>query len=513
MSDDLDEVLRAFERLVAEHEVQTADTPEEDTNFRCVDCSECSACRFCTACERCVDCTYCDACTDCEGCTQCRECLGCAGCSHSNHTAYCEKSSYLTLCIDCEGCVQCFACVGLTSEEFCVLNQRYTRRAYFNKVNELRAALDARTLEGWFPPWMRDAVAERQSVEAPVEPAEPVRVQAVRIESADAPTVRPEPLTDIAAAERTGSWPPVDHASARAFDRGGISPWDGLDDDAAFEAPSVEPDTVRRRVPEPRGGGARFEESRLVRDADPHRQELGAREAERERERAEAAERERERGEAAARERERAEAEERERAVVAERERADAAERERERAETAAAERERERVEAVAERDRAEAGVPSRAGPREYGTGPIRPPRVDDRAQGATASRFGAQQPERARPEAAARLGGERRRDRFEAQGSSSGAPMSLLEEQDDGGVFDKPSPRALIDELPRAGRRQAPEPAAPRHVDLEPTPSGEPRREPDADGRLTRGQRPSRPTDVAQNSLRTARRPRRPDR
>jgi hypothetical protein len=81
----------------------------------------------------------------------------------------------------------------------------------------------------------------------------------------EAPTMHPEPLTDIAAAERTGSWPPIDHESARALDRGGTSPWDALDEDAKLaEASAPEVDTVKRAVPTASrfggeaGGGGRF---------------------------------------------------------------------------------------------------------------------------------------------------------------------------------------------------------------------------------------------------------------
>jgi hypothetical protein len=46
------------------------------------------------------------------------------------------------LCVDCIGCTQCFACVGLKNEEFCILNQRYSRKDYFPAVQALKKRLE-----------------------------------------------------------------------------------------------------------------------------------------------------------------------------------------------------------------------------------------------------------------------------------------------------------------------------------------------------------------------------------
>jgi hypothetical protein len=147
----LDEVLRAFERLLEEQDEALRDPGPGSENFQCVDCVGCHRCRFCTSCLRCEDCTYCEHAEDCVGCTQSRRIRGCVECTHCMDCTDCQDSQYLTLCVDCRGCVQCFACVGLANEEFCVLNERYPRTEYFELVGRLREALHTRLVRGDLP--------------------------------------------------------------------------------------------------------------------------------------------------------------------------------------------------------------------------------------------------------------------------------------------------------------------------------------------------------------------------
>lgn len=148
----LDEALEAFAQLLDEHAEAQRDPGPGGDNFRCVECRGCYDCRFCVSCLRCEECTYCEGCEDCSGCTQCKTSKGCTGCTHCEDCRDCSDSHYLTLCIDCEECVQCFACVGLSGEEFCLLNERYSRKEYFELAGKLREALDERMATGWRPP-------------------------------------------------------------------------------------------------------------------------------------------------------------------------------------------------------------------------------------------------------------------------------------------------------------------------------------------------------------------------
>ncbi|MEX1362808.1 MAG: hypothetical protein AB1Z98_06760 [Nannocystaceae bacterium] len=169
----LDELLEALQALV---EAQTEPPAERESgggNFRCEDCEDCSQCRFCKGCVNCDDCTYCEGCRNCEGCTHCRDCDGCSNVTHSRWSAQCEDSSYLTLCLDCEGCVQCFACVGLSGAEFCILNEKLPRKAYFGRVAALRGAIEEREASGWRPPWSEEPEPEPEAKPEPELEPEP----------------------------------------------------------------------------------------------------------------------------------------------------------------------------------------------------------------------------------------------------------------------------------------------------------------------------------------------------
>jgi len=150
----LDEVLDAFQALLDARRDTPVPAEAGRGNFRCERCEDCSHCRFCTDCTACEDCTYCDGSDGCVGCTHCKHCSRCKQTTHSNWSSECSESSYLTLCLDCKSCVQCFACVGLQNEEFCVLNEKLPRKAYFSRVASLRGALEERMAAGWLPPWV-----------------------------------------------------------------------------------------------------------------------------------------------------------------------------------------------------------------------------------------------------------------------------------------------------------------------------------------------------------------------
>lgn len=153
MGSPLDEVLEALQALLDARRETPVPAQAGRGNFRCENCVDCSHCRFCTDCTACEDCTYCEGCEACTGCTHCKHCDRCKQTTHSAWSSECTESSYLTLCLDCKACVQCFACVGLQSEEFCILNEKLPRKAYFSRVAALRGALDERIASGWLPPW------------------------------------------------------------------------------------------------------------------------------------------------------------------------------------------------------------------------------------------------------------------------------------------------------------------------------------------------------------------------
>ena len=139
-----EELAQRFLALL-DDQARALEADDSGENFRCNGCQTCQSCRFCVGCLRCEDCTHCEDCEDCIGCTQSKRNRACADCSHIEDCRDCDRSRYLVWCVDCEECTHCLACVGLSGAEFCVLNERFSRREYFEMLAELRALLaDAR---------------------------------------------------------------------------------------------------------------------------------------------------------------------------------------------------------------------------------------------------------------------------------------------------------------------------------------------------------------------------------
>ncbi|MFY0537247.1 hypothetical protein [Nannocystis pusilla] len=142
MHPTLDELLVQFRGLLDAHRAGMAPSRAGEGNLRCDGCLDCNRCRFCVQCVRCNDCSNCELCHDCRACTRSRMSRSCVRSGHLEFCEGCEDSQYLVLCVDCTGCTQCFACVGLKNEEFCVLNQRYSRKDYFPAVQALKRRLE-----------------------------------------------------------------------------------------------------------------------------------------------------------------------------------------------------------------------------------------------------------------------------------------------------------------------------------------------------------------------------------
>jgi len=137
-----DALLSQFRGLIDAYRAARDPTRPGEGNLRCDQSLECNRCRFCVQCLRCDDCSNCEQCEDCVRCTRSRGSRRCVGCNFVELSDACEDSQYLLLCLDCSGCDQCFACVGLRGESYCILNQRYSRKAYFQVVQALKKKLE-----------------------------------------------------------------------------------------------------------------------------------------------------------------------------------------------------------------------------------------------------------------------------------------------------------------------------------------------------------------------------------
>ncbi len=135
-------LLSQFRGLVDAYRAVRDPTRPGDGNLRCEQCLECNRCRFCVQCVRCDDCSNCEQCEDCVRCTRSRGARRCVGCNYVELSDSCEDSQYLVYCLDCSRCDQCFACVGLRGESYCILNQRYSRKEYFQILQGLKKRLE-----------------------------------------------------------------------------------------------------------------------------------------------------------------------------------------------------------------------------------------------------------------------------------------------------------------------------------------------------------------------------------
>ena len=143
MAAELDALVQQLGTLVAEYRASLAQVRAIDDNFRCEACERCRRCRFCTRCDGCDECTYCEGCEACVRCNRCKDSTRCRDSAQLERCDGCERSQHLILCLACVDSSHCFACVGLSGEEFCVLNQRLSRKDYFRVVAALRAQLEA----------------------------------------------------------------------------------------------------------------------------------------------------------------------------------------------------------------------------------------------------------------------------------------------------------------------------------------------------------------------------------
>lgn len=182
--DALDALLEGMARLLEQQAEAPTPRAAGEGNFRCQRCEGCNDCRFCSDCVDCLECTYVEGCVACSNCTQSKWCRDCERISHSQLSRACDDSSYITLCVGCESCVHCFACVAMSGGEFCILNEKVSRKEYQARIAELRVVLERRLAAGWRPGWLGDdgeepvaapAIADAGDVLAsPSSPVEPV---------------------------------------------------------------------------------------------------------------------------------------------------------------------------------------------------------------------------------------------------------------------------------------------------------------------------------------------------
>ena len=112
-------------------------------NEACIECHGCRSCArstFCRDSERLVGCHYCVRCSNCTDCSHCHDCERMVSCHHCVASTDCTATRYAVRSVALSNCNYCFGCVGLSGRDFHILNEPYSRQAYF----EVTAALARR---------------------------------------------------------------------------------------------------------------------------------------------------------------------------------------------------------------------------------------------------------------------------------------------------------------------------------------------------------------------------------
>ncbi len=75
-------------------------------------------------------------------CELCYECITCRKCYQVSYSEDCSNSQNLAFCRNCVNCQNCVGSVDLKNQQYCILNEQYTKEEYEKKVAEMR--LDTR---------------------------------------------------------------------------------------------------------------------------------------------------------------------------------------------------------------------------------------------------------------------------------------------------------------------------------------------------------------------------------
>lgn len=113
----------------------------QDQNEKCVKvelCINCTKCFYCEKCSACFQATYCSDLQNCVEVTHCHHSNNCTSSAYLNHAVNCHQSYYLTHCENCYGCTHCYGSVGLRNKEYHILNESYSKDAYFKQVELLK---------------------------------------------------------------------------------------------------------------------------------------------------------------------------------------------------------------------------------------------------------------------------------------------------------------------------------------------------------------------------------------
>ncbi len=82
-----------------------------------------------------INCVDCLSIWDSELCYECIDCNNCYKVRFTEESHDCRDSFFLYACRNCSDCV---GCINLVNQQYCILNQKYTKEEYQEKIKELR---------------------------------------------------------------------------------------------------------------------------------------------------------------------------------------------------------------------------------------------------------------------------------------------------------------------------------------------------------------------------------------
>jgi hypothetical protein len=131
--EEFEAALRALER---EH----AARGDDGGAYESVRCVRSPGTMFSEDCRDCWRCLHCRRLTGCVDCTHCADGERLARCTHCEHSRDCSDCAYVHRSVACHECTYCYGCVGLVRKDFHILNVKYDRQEYFDRVAALERA-------------------------------------------------------------------------------------------------------------------------------------------------------------------------------------------------------------------------------------------------------------------------------------------------------------------------------------------------------------------------------------
>lgn len=103
--------------------------------YMCFNCGQCRNAYYCENSKALTDCYDCAYSEGCEICYQCVDLDSCYNCDYSQDCSNCDSVQYS---YDLRRCKDCFGCVTIRDKQYYIFNEKYSRKEYEKKLEELK---------------------------------------------------------------------------------------------------------------------------------------------------------------------------------------------------------------------------------------------------------------------------------------------------------------------------------------------------------------------------------------